>query len=73
MEAPNMHCALHTLNLVLPKRPHFSLQMNSTGNQRVFRWPCGCIATGPDDAGLDVVCCNTHVDLLAPSPRGVRD
>jgi hypothetical protein len=30
-----------------------------------YRWPCGCKASGVDDAALDVTCCRLHADLLA--------
>jgi hypothetical protein len=28
-------------------------------------WPCGCAASGHDEAALAIVCCAVHTDLLA--------
>jgi hypothetical protein len=66
-----MYRALHTLRLALPNRPKFTIDANGRTMTRRYIWPCGCAASGPDEAALAIVCCGMHVDLLAAATSTV--
>lgn len=51
---------LNTLRILLSV-PEEKIVVN--GSVPVYRWPCGCIASGWDEASLDTAFCDTHERL----------
>jgi hypothetical protein len=60
-----MQRSIHALELLIPGKKRLETVTSGSLATTVYRWPCGCIATGDDPEALNVASCSAHADVLA--------